>query len=196
MRDERVLTALRETPRAEFVPPGVRDRAYEDAPLPIGHDQVTTQPSLVAAMIEALGPADDETVLEIGTGHGWQTALLAYLADAVWSVERWPDLAEAARANLARHGARNAIVVVEDGSGGFPDAAPFDAILVAAAFPSVPPPLSDQLTVGGRLVQPVGLGGNEEVILFERTSEGLVRRRTVTRAHFVPLIGTYGFAGP
>jgi protein-L-isoaspartate(D-aspartate) O-methyltransferase len=196
MRDERVLTALRETPRAEFVPPGVRDRAYEDAPLPIGHDQVTTQPSLVAAMIEALGPADGETVLEIGTGHGWQTALLAHVADTVWSVERWPDLAEAARANLGRHGARNAIVVVGDGSGGFPDAAPFDAILVAAAFPSVPPPLSDQLTVGGRLVQPVGPGGNEEVILFERTSEGLVRRRTVTRAHFVPLIGTYGFVGP
>jgi protein-L-isoaspartate(D-aspartate) O-methyltransferase len=132
-------------------------------------------------------------VLEIGTGYGWQTALLARLAREVWSVERWPDLAETARENLSSHGVENATVVVGDGSEGLAEQSPFDAILVSAAFTSVPEPLTEQLAVGGRLVQPIGPGGAEEVILFERRPEGLVKRRTITGARFVRLVGRRGF---
>jgi protein-L-isoaspartate(D-aspartate) O-methyltransferase len=196
VRDARVLAAIRETPRAGFVPPALAARAYEDSPLPIGHGQVTTQPSLVAAMVEALALTGGEAVLEVGTGLGWQTALLARLAASVWTVERFADLAEAARANLDRHGVSNVTVVVGDGSGGLPDAGPFDAIIVAAAFSRVPEPLEAQLAPGGRLVQPVGPGGNDDVILFERSAAGLVARSTVTGAHFVRLVGAHGCAEP
>jgi protein-L-isoaspartate(D-aspartate) O-methyltransferase len=191
--DERVLEALRNVLRALFVPPSQVDRAYVDAPLPIAHAQVTTQPSLVAKMVEALALNGSERVLEIGTGYGWQTALLASLADFVWSVERWPDLAQAARANLERHGARNVEVLVGDGSRGLAGKAPFDAVLVSAAFPWVPPPLAGQLAPGGRLVQPIGRGGNEDVVLFERRGDRLHVSRSLTRAHFVPLVGRHGF---
>jgi protein-L-isoaspartate(D-aspartate) O-methyltransferase len=194
VRDERVLAGVREMPRAGFVPPALADHAYEDSPLPIGHEQVTTQPSLVAAMVEALGLGGGERVLEVGTGHGWQTALLARLARRVSSVERHRDLAETARANLARNGVSNTMVVVGDGSRGLPEAAPFDAILVAAPFPRVPKLLAGQLAEGGRLVQPVGPGGSEEVILFERAAGRLVSRRTVADARFVRLVGAQGFA--
>ncbi|MGH3072805.1 MAG: protein-L-isoaspartate(D-aspartate) O-methyltransferase [Gaiellaceae bacterium] len=194
VHDGRVLEAIRETPREGFVPAAVADRAYEDRPLPIPHEQVTTQPSLVAAMVEALGLTGGEAVLEIGTGLGWQTALLARLAGTVWSVERFADLAAEARANLARHGVVNVTVVVGDGSRGLPEAAPFDAILVAAAYPSVPAPLAGQLADGCRLVQPLGPGGDEDVVLFGRVGAELVRLRTVTGAHFVRLVGAHGFA--
>lgn len=194
VRDTRVLAAIRETPRIGFVPPALADRAYQDSPLPIGHEQVTTQPSLVAAMVEALSLTGGEAVLEVGTGLGWQTGLLARLAAAVWSIERFADLAEAARANLARHGVSNVVVVVGDGSRGLPEAGPFDAIVVAAAFSHVPEPLAAQLAPGGRLVQPIGPGGNDDVILFGRSEAGLVPRRTVTGAYFVRLVGAHGFA--
>lgn len=194
VRDPRVLEAVREVPRAGFVPPEVVERAYSDEPLPIPREQVTTQPSLVARMVEALGLTGSERVLEIGTGYGFQTALLARLAEAVWSVERFADLAETARANLARHGVGNVEVVVADGSEGLFEHAPYEAILVSAAFPRVPPPLVEQLTAGGRLVQPIGWGGNEHVVLFERGPQGFVRVRTVTEARFVPLFGTHGFS--
>lgn len=194
VRDSRVLAAMRDVPRAGFVPAAVVDRAYDDTPLPIRHEQVTTQPSLVAAMVEALGLTGRETVLEVGTGLGWQTALLARLAATVWSVERFADLAADARANLARQGVDNATVVVGDGSRGLPEAAPFDAILVAAAYTSVPAPLAAQLAKNGRLVQPVGPGGAEQVVLFERADAGLVARATVTDARFVRLVGAHGFA--
>jgi protein-L-isoaspartate(D-aspartate) O-methyltransferase len=191
--DERVLEALRSIPRALFVPPSQVDRAYEDAPLPIAHSQVTTQPSLAAKMVEALALSGSERVLEIGTGYGWQTALLASLADFVWSVERWPDLAEAARANLERYGARNAEIAVGDGSRGLAEQAPFEAVLVSAAFPRVPPPLAEQLAPGGRLVQPIGRGGNEDVVLFERRGDRLDALKSLTAARFVPLVGRHGF---
>jgi protein-L-isoaspartate(D-aspartate) O-methyltransferase len=193
VRDARVLEAVEAVPRADFVPPGEIDRAYVDEPLPIEHEQVTTQPSLVARMVEALGLTGSERVLEVGTGYGWQTALLARLAGSVWSVERWLDLAEAARANLARHGVANAEVVVGDGSAGLSKHAPYDAILVSAAFPRVPPAFAEQLVRGGRLVQPIGPGGNEDVVLFERGGRELVRRQVITRAHFVRLYGKHGF---
>jgi protein-L-isoaspartate(D-aspartate) O-methyltransferase len=191
--NERILDALRRVPRAGFVPPGLEDRAYEDIPVPIPHDQVTTQPSLVAKMVDALDLRGGEQVLEVGTGHGFQTALLARLASFVYSVERWPDLAAVARQNLAREGIRNVTLVVGDGTAGLPQHAPFDAIVVSAAFPSVVGPLADQLARGGRLVQPVGPGGCEEVSLFVKTAHGLAHRRAVTGAHFVRLYGRHGF---
>jgi protein-L-isoaspartate(D-aspartate) O-methyltransferase len=191
--DLRLLEAIRAVPRAEFVPPELADRAYHDTPLPIPHDQVTTQPSLVAKMLNALGLGGTERVLEVGTGYGWQTALLARLAREVWSVERWPDLATAAQENLGRRAVRNATVVVGDGSEGLAEQAPFEAILVAAAFPQVPEPLAEQLAAGGRLVQPIGLGGFEDVVLFERRPEGLIPVQTITGAHFVRLIGRRAF---
>jgi protein-L-isoaspartate(D-aspartate) O-methyltransferase len=193
IRDERVLEAFGAVPRAEFVPFELIEHAYVDIPLPIPHDQVTTQPSLVARMVEALDLSGSERVLEIGTGYGFQTALLACLADFVWSVERWPDLAANAREHLARHGVRNAEVVVGDGSEGLPEQAPFEAVLVSAAFPRVPLPLADQVAEGGRLVQPIGRGGMEEVVLFEHGPRGLDARRVLTGAHFVRLYGKHGF---
>jgi protein-L-isoaspartate(D-aspartate) O-methyltransferase len=131
----------------------------------------------------------------VGTGYGWQTALLAKRARTVWSLERWPDMAAAARANLEREGIQNAWVAVGDGTEGLPDRAPFDAIVVAAAFTEVPPPLTEQLAPGGRLVQPIGPGGRDDVTLFEKRPEGLVAIRSVVPAHFVRLVGSYGFAG-
>jgi protein-L-isoaspartate(D-aspartate) O-methyltransferase len=189
IRDERLLGAFREIPRAEFVPPDLARRAYEDSPLPIPHGQVTTQPSLVAKMIESLALRGPERVLEVGTGYGFQTALLARLGAAVWSIERWPDLAETARRNLARLGIANAEVVVGDGTEGLSEHAPYAAIIVSAAFPRVPSPLADQVGRGGRLVQPIGTGGEEQVILFEKGARGLARRRTIVAARFVRLYG-------
>lgn len=191
--DERLLDALRRIPRAGFVPPELAGRAYVDEPLPIPHGQVTTQPSLIARMVAALELGGDERVLEVGTGHGFQTALLAELAGFVWSLERWSDLAETARANLRRHGAREVEVLVGDGTLGLPVHAPYDAIVVSAAHPEVPVPLAEQLAPGGRLVHPVGPGGREDVSLFELGPRGLVRRRTVVGAHFVRLVGEHGF---
>ena len=191
----RLLDAAQAVPRASFVPASAVDRAYFDLPLEIPHDQVTTQPSLVAKMLESLELTGEERVLEVGTGPGWQTALLAHLAREVWSVERWPDLAECARRNLRAQGVVNATVVVRDGSEGYPEQAPYTAIVVSAAFTSVPPALAAQVLPGGRLVQPIGPGGREDVVLFERRPEGLAPRRTITRAHFVRLVGRQGFSG-
>jgi protein-L-isoaspartate(D-aspartate) O-methyltransferase len=193
VRDARVLEALREVPRAGFVPMELADQAYLDRPLPIPHGQVTTQPSLSAKMIEALDLTGSERVLEVGTGYGFQTALLSRLSRSVYSVERFPDVAETARKNLDRHRIENVEVTVGDGTRGLPEHAPYDAILVSAAFTSVPPPLAEQLAAGGRLVQPMGPGGEEEVVLFAKGVEGLARRRTVTGAHFERLYGAHAF---
>jgi protein-L-isoaspartate(D-aspartate) O-methyltransferase len=193
IRDPRVLGAFREVPRHEFVPADQRGRAYEDVPLPIPHDQVTTQPSLIAKMIEALALRGGERVLEVGVGYGFQTALVARIAGEVWGVERWTDLAEMARANLERCGVENAHILVGDGTKGLPEHAPFDAIVVAAAFTDVPPPLEEQLAPGGRLVQPIGSGGREEVALHVKGAAGMRRTQLVTMAHFVRLIGEHGF---
>jgi protein-L-isoaspartate(D-aspartate) O-methyltransferase len=193
VRDPRLLDALRAVPRAGFVPANLAERAYEDNPLPIPHNQVTTQPSLVAGMVEALGLAGSERVLEVGAGYAWQTALLARLCGFVWAMERFGDVAEAARENLARFGVTNAEVITGDGTKGLPEHAPYHAILVAAAFPSVPRPLEEQLAAGGLLVQPVGPGGREEVVLFEKGTRGFVRRRTIAWARFVRLHGAHAF---
>jgi protein-L-isoaspartate(D-aspartate) O-methyltransferase len=193
VRDERLLTAIAELPRRGFVPGEYGPRAHVDTPVPIPHDQVTTQPSLVAQMVDALALSGDETMLEVGTGYGWQTALLARLAAEVWSIERFADLAETARANLDTHGISNANVVVGDGTLGLSEHAPYDAIVVTAAFPEVPRPLIDQLSEGGRLVQPIGRGGSEQVVLFTKREGAPVSVRVLTGARFVRLVGTYGF---
>ena len=193
VRDPRVLDVLREVPRSGFVPPDLAGQAYEDKPLPIGRAQVTTQPSLVARMVEALALMGSGRVLEVGAGYGWQTALLAGLSGFVWAMERFADVAEAARENLVRFGVANAEIVVGDGTKGLPAHAPYDAILVAAAFPSVPRALEDQLAAKGRLVQPVGPGGREEVVLFEKGYRGLERLRVVAGANFVKLRGAHAF---
>lgn len=195
IRDQRLLEAIASVPRAGFVPPEYTERAYSDEPIPIGGDQVTTQPSLVAAMLEALSLSGDERVLEVGTGHGFQTALLSRLAERIFSVERLADLAETARRNLERHAIRNVEVVVGDGTNGLPEQAPFDAIVVSAAFTSVPEPLADQLREGGRLVQPIGRGGSDQVTLYQRHDRKLERRASVIPARFVRLYGDHGF-GP
>jgi protein-L-isoaspartate(D-aspartate) O-methyltransferase len=186
-----VLVAIAAVPRSRFVPLHYAAQADADAPIPIPHAQLTTQPSLVARMVEALALAGDECVLEIGTGFGWQTALLAELAREVFSVERFADLADTARANLA--GRENVHVIIGDGSEGLPEHAPFDAILVAAAYPGVPAPLAEQLAEGGRLVHPLGPGGAEDVVLFEKHDGELRRIRSITGAHFVRLHGAHAF---
>jgi protein-L-isoaspartate(D-aspartate) O-methyltransferase len=194
VRDERLLAVMAEVPRASFVPPGSADEAYVDEPVRIPHRQVTTQPSLVAKMVEALELTGDERVLEVGTGYGYQTVLLARLAGEVWSIELWSDLSAAARASLAGQRIANVHLVVGDGSRGLPERAPFDAIVVSAAFPTVPAPLVEQLMVGGLLVQPIGYGGSEDVVQFRKGERGLTRVRSLTAARFVRLYGEHGYA--
>src|SRR5215211_438214 len=192
--DRRLLTAMAELPRAVFVPPRFARDAYVDEPVRITHRQVTTQPSLVAKMVEALRLEGDERVLEVGTGYGYQTALLSRLAREVWSVELWSDMTNMARESLAGQRITNAHLVVGDGTQGLPDRAPFGALIVSAAFPEVPEPLADQLIDGGRLVQPIGPGGHEDVVLFAKGKRGLRRLRSLTAARFVPLYGEHGYA--
>jgi protein-L-isoaspartate(D-aspartate) O-methyltransferase len=192
IQDRRVLAAFGEVPRARFVPPAAAGQAYLDEPIRIPHGQVTTQPSLIAKMVAALGLAGSERVLEVGTGLGFQTAILVRLADEVISVERFPALAAQARANLAAAGLDRVTVVVGDGTLGVPDHAPYQAILVSAASPRVPEPLIEQLTPGGRLVHPVGPGGREQVTAFHKEADRLVADARLTPAFFVPLVGAHG----
>jgi protein-L-isoaspartate(D-aspartate) O-methyltransferase len=186
--DERIVTAFRTVRRARFVPEDHVRSAYEDRPIPIRHGQVTTQPSLVARMIAGLRLRGEERVLEIGTGLGFQTAVLAKLARQVTSIERFADLAEQARANLVAAGISNVTVIVGDGTLGLPDHAPFDAVVVSAAAPAVPSPLVEQLREGGRLVHPVGPGGGEVVVAFRKEGTQLVEEGRLTLASFVPLV--------
>lgn len=192
VRDERVLEAFRRTPRHLFVPPDWVVEAYRDRPIPIPHGQVTTQPSLVAQMVASVRLDGHERVLEVGTGLGYQTAILSRLAADVYSVERFPDLAAWAQRNLRGAAIDRVTVVTGDGTLGLPGFAPFDAVVVSAASPDVPGPLADQLAEGGRLVHPVGLGGNEVVTAYRKRGPGLVREATVTPAHFVRLVGSRG----
>ncbi|HWW18023.1 MAG TPA: protein-L-isoaspartate(D-aspartate) O-methyltransferase, partial [Candidatus Saccharimonadales bacterium] len=167
--DSRVLQCLERVPRHEFVPSEFRDRAYEDAPLPIGGGQTISQPYIVAAMTAALNLQGDERALEIGTGFGYQAAVLACLAKEVFTVEFRPELATEAAERLARLGHTNVHVHCGDGTLGLPEVAPYDAILVAAAAPSVPAPLLAQLAEGGRMVVPVGGVENQDLRLIQRS---------------------------
>jgi protein-L-isoaspartate(D-aspartate) O-methyltransferase len=195
VRDRRVLAAFRAVPRALFVPAEAAPQAYLDEPIRIPHGQVTTQPSLIAAMVAALGLTGGERVLEVGTGLGFQTAVLARLARMVVSVERFADLAAQARASLTAAGVGGVTVVVGDGTLGVPEHAPYQAIVVAAAAPRVPGPLVEQLADGGRLVHPVGPGGREEVTAFSKQAGRLVADARLVPARFVPLVGAHGTPG-
>jgi protein-L-isoaspartate(D-aspartate) O-methyltransferase len=189
VRDPRLLDALRGVPRAGFVPPELPERAYVDRPLPIPHGQVTTQPSLSAKMIEALSLTGHEHVLEIGTGYGFQTALLAVLAREVVSVERYELLADEARANLREAGVLNADVYVGDGWEGWPERSPYDAMVVSAAAAEIPRALVAQLRAGGRLVVPLKRGRSDDVVaLVKGADDEVVEERLITPARFVPLV--------
>jgi protein-L-isoaspartate(D-aspartate) O-methyltransferase len=190
--DERVIDAFLRVDRAGFVTEAEVDRAYEDRPLPIAHRQVTTQPSLIARMVQGLHLTGGERVLEVGTGLGYQTAILAVLAREVLSVERFADLAEQAQANLSAAGIEGVTVLVADGTMGLPEHAPYDAIIVSAAAPEVPSPLVEQLVEGGLIVHPVGPGGSEIVVAFRKRGTGLVQEARLTGAYFVPLVGRHG----
>jgi protein-L-isoaspartate(D-aspartate) O-methyltransferase len=192
LRDVRVLAAMRTVPRHQFLFSGERASAYDDTPLPIGCHQTISQPYIVAYMSEALGLSGTEKVLEIGTGSGYQTAILACLAQTVYSIERVAELADRARKNLGALNINNAFVTVGDGTAGAPQRAPFDAILITAGTPTVPQPLLDQLAPGGRLLAPVGGRNVQELELWTRTPSGFAERRLISVV-FVPLIGAYGW---
>ena len=184
----RIVRAFMEVAREDFVPEAARKRAYADRPIPILEHQTTSQPTLIARMIDAADPLPGDRILEIGTGFGFQTALLARLGGDIISVERHPSLARAANDNLARAGITSVRVVVGDGWLGWPDEAPYDAIIVSAGAPEVPKSFAGQLKEGGRLVIPVAKGRAEEVVLFVKSSDHLVRARVLTPARFVPLV--------
>ena len=190
--DGRVLECLERVPRHEFVPAEFRARAYEDAPLPIGEGQTISQPYIVAAMTAALRLQGDERVLEIGTGFGYQAAVLACLAREVFSVEFRAELATEAAERLARLDFKNVHVHCGDGTLGLPEFAPYDAILVAAAAPSVPAPLLAQLAEGGRMIVPVGDVENQDLRLIER-SHDTFRTIMLEPCRFVPLLGAHGW---
>jgi protein-L-isoaspartate(D-aspartate) O-methyltransferase len=192
--DERVLAAMERVPRELFVPADLRGRAFDDAALPIGVGQTISQPYMVARIVEELGLDGDERVLDVGTGSGYQAAVLAELADDVHTIERIPELAEQAKRNLAAAGYDRVQVHVGDGSRGLPDHAPYDAVAVAAAAPGFPQALYDQLRPGGRLVVPVGGRHGQRLEVIVRSPEGPAVLRSVP-CRFVPLLGEEGFEG-
>jgi protein-L-isoaspartate(D-aspartate) O-methyltransferase len=190
--DERVLAAMERVPRDLFVPEDLRNRAYDDAALPIGGGQTISQPYMVARICEALALTGGEHVLDVGSGSGYQAAVLAELAAEVDTIERIPELAELARANLAAAGYERVRVHVGDGTRGLPERAPFDAIAVAAAAPELPRSLYEQLEDRGRLVVPVGRHGIQRLEVVVRSPEGPAVVRSVP-CRFVPLVGEEGF---
>ena len=186
--DPRVVEAFRRVPREDFVPAGYRDEAYSDRPVPLPQSQTTSQPSLIARMIEAAVAGPTHRVLEVGTGYGFQTALLAHLATEVVSVERHAELAEAARANLHDHGLGNVEVFVGDGWEGWSEKAPYDAIVVSAAADELPRALTEQLAEDGRLVVPLKRGRSDDVVVLIKRRGEIVQERLITPARFVPLV--------
>jgi protein-L-isoaspartate(D-aspartate) O-methyltransferase len=192
VKDERVLAAMEKVPRELFVPESLRSRAYDDAALPIGAGQTISQPYMVARICEALVLRGDEGVLDVGSGSGYQAAVLAELAAEVDTIERVPELAELAHANLQAAGYDRVRVHTGDGSRGLPERAPFDAIAVAAAAPELPQTLYEQLEPRGRLVVPVGRRGIQRLEVIIRSPEGPAVLRSVP-CRFVPLVGEEGF---
>jgi len=188
VRDPRVLDAMRKVPRHLFVEPGERAHAYEDHPLPIGGSQTISQPYIVALMTELLGLPPRARVLEIGTGSGYQSAVLSQIASEVFSMEILPDLAQAASTKLKDLGYVNVTVRAGDGYRGWPEHAPFDGIIVTAAPEKIPEPLVDQLAVGGRMVIPVG-GFFQELKVFTREKDGRVSEKDIIPVRFVPMTG-------
>jgi protein-L-isoaspartate(D-aspartate) O-methyltransferase len=188
--DRRVLSAMSEVPRHWFVPSSLQDEAYDNRPLPIGHGQTISQPYIVALMTDLLRPQPGDRVFELGTGSGYQAAILARLTKEVYSVEIVEPLGKEAAQRLARHGFQNVKVKVADGYYGWPEHAPFDAIIVTAAGSHVPPPLVRQLKPGGRMVIPVGASFlTQHLMLIEKQRDGSVTSRQILPVRFVPLVG-------
>jgi protein-L-isoaspartate(D-aspartate) O-methyltransferase len=192
IKNERVLAAMARVPRELFVPEGLRTHAYDDGALPIGQGQTISQPFVVATICSLLQVGGSERVLDVGTGSGYQAAVLAELAAEVITIERVPELAHEARLALRQAGYAQVDVRVGDGSLGVPELAPFDAIAVAAAAPSVPRALYEQLSEGGRLVLPRGSRRGQDLVLVVRTTEGPAERTSIS-CRFVPLVGDEGF---
>ncbi len=192
IRDERLLAAMREIPRDRFVPPSLVHQAYADAPLPIGEGQTISQPFIVAEMTQLLELSGTEKVLEIGTGSGYQTAVLCRLSREVVTVERVAALSDGARKILGELGMTNVVFRVGDGTLGSPDDAPFDRVIVTAASPDVPAPLFEQLVEGGVMVIPMG-GRWEQELCVVRKESGTLRKETMGGCRFVPLLGRWGF---
>ena len=194
IRDPRVMSAMKEIPRHLFVPQPYDKSAYEDCPLPIGNGQTISQPYIVALMTELLTLQPTDNVLEIGTGCGYQAALLAALVRQVTTIERIPEVAGLARENLTRIGIKNVDVIIGDGTLGYPQKAPYDGIIITAATPSVPIPLVKQLAEGGRLVAPVGARDIQELIRLIK-KDGSITEEDHGGVRFVPLIGECGWSG-
>jgi len=192
IRDRRVLAAMAWTPREWFLPPHLAADAYEDAPLPIGNGQTISQPYIVALMTAALAPQRHDRLLEVGTGSGYQTVILARLAGTVYTIERLPDLLVEAEERFRRLRLASIHTRLGDGARGWPEAAPFQGVLVTAAAPQVPRPLADQLALGGRLVIPIGDRSFQELVVYRRTTAGFEERRA-GGVRFVPLISSLGF---
>ena len=193
VRDLCVLRAIAEVPRHRFVPPALLQRAYEDTALPIGLGQTISQPTIQAISIEKLNLKGHEKVLEVGTGSGYQTALLAMCAGQVFSIDRVAPLAEQARRVIAELGINNVSILIGDGTLGWRAYAPYDAIVVAAASPEVPQPLVEQLAPGGRLLLPLGPRNAQVLTRVTRDADGTIRHENVVDAIFVPLLGKHGF---
>ena len=195
LSDPRVMAALEAVPRHRLIPDALSGKAYdENAALPIGEGQTISAPAIVAAMSAALELRGDEEVLEIGTGSGYQAAVLSRLAARVVSIERVPRLAASARSALDRLGVSNVIVYLGDGTAGRPNDAPFDAIVVTAGGPEVPPPLLEQLAPGGRLVGPFGTREEQQLLRIRRAEDGALSQELLGRCRFVDLLGTHGWA--
>jgi protein-L-isoaspartate(D-aspartate) O-methyltransferase len=192
IKDERVLKAMLKVPRHLFVDEALRDQAYGDFPLPIGEGQTISQPYIVALMTEALELKGNERVLEIGTGSGYQTAILAELVLWVYTIERFPTLLERAKKVLKELGYKNISFKLDDGTLGWKEASPFDAIIVTAASPDIPPPLVEQLTEGGRIVIPVGDEFSQTLIKGVKRG-GKLHTKALEPVRFVKLVGAYGF---
>jgi len=190
--DQRVLDAFTHVPRHLFVPQVARDSSYEDCPLPIGFDQTISQPYMVALMTQLLSLEPGMKVLEIGTGSGYQAAILADLGARVYSIERLPELAERARSLLMELG-YNVEIKTADGTMGWSQQAPFDRIIVTAATPKIPPPLVEQLVVGGRLVIPVGGAFGQDLVVASLLGPSQVKEDRICGCIFVPLVGKYGY---
>ncbi|HEV7668871.1 MAG TPA: protein-L-isoaspartate(D-aspartate) O-methyltransferase [Thermoanaerobaculia bacterium] len=188
VRDPRVLAAMREVPRHRFVPEPLRASAYEDGPLPIGEGQTISQPYVVAAMCEHLALKASDRVLEIGTGSGYHAAVLSRLASQIFSIEIVPPLAERARHTLSDLGYDNVKVRTGDGYRGWPEEAPFDAVILTAAPPEIPEPLVAQLKPGGRMVLPVGVGDDQQLVVLKKTAQGL-EKSVAFPVRFVPMTG-------
>jgi protein-L-isoaspartate(D-aspartate) O-methyltransferase len=188
VEDERVLDAFREVPREVFVAAGLEDSAYTDAPLPIGESQTISQPFVVALMVEALQIRPGDRVLEVGAGSGYAAAILSRLAAEVYAIERHPSLAHEARKRIEQLGYENVKLRAGDGTLGWPEAAPFDAILVSAGGSDVPPALLDQLAPGGRMVIPVGTSREQELVRITKSADGRLGTESLGPVVFVPLI--------